>query len=223
MNTPMHYDQYINNNHASLGMFINRLFEHRSRILVVRIDLSYLKEYSQSVSLEMAQEHREQLLDYRWRDHHLFDRLLGYAWSLEHGSCNYDGMGGTGFHHHFIFFYDGSFRQEDISIGVGLANLWKDVITNHIGHCYISNFDKKKLEQMGCLGIGMIHRNDSALRNNLLKHVAGYLVKGSPMHDVQSARSETGDFRIFGRSWILPALPEDQPRRGRPPVQRKEG
>jgi len=220
MNTTIYFDQYANKNHASLGTLINRLFEHRSRLLVVRIDLNYLNEYRNLITLERAQEHRERLLDNRRRNHTLFDHLMGYGWSLEHGSCKYDGMGGAGYHHHFVFIYDGAHRQEDICLGLGIANYFRTVITNGMGRCHVSNLDKGKLDERGCLGIGMIHRDDVALRNNLIQRVAGYIAKGSSMPDARSGRSETGDFRTFGRSRLLPPLPENQPRRGRPPIQR---
>ena len=220
MNTTEYFDQFANQNHASVGSLINRLFEHRSRILIIRIDLGYLNEYSSSVSLEMAQEHRNRLLDNRRRNHTLFGHLMGYAWSLEHGSCKYDGMGGTGFHHHFILFYDGAHRQEDMSLGIGIKNYWNEVITHGMGRCYVSNLDKDRFAAKDVLGIGMIHRDDLALRNNLLEHVAGYVAKDSPMLEVQSACSKTGDFRTFGRSQLLRPLPDDMPRRGRPPMNR---
>lgn len=220
MTTAQHYDNYTNKNHASVGSLINRLFEHRSRILVVRIDLGYLNEYRSEITLATAQEHRDRLLDNKRRNHALFGHLLGYSWSLEHGSCKYDDRGGSGYHHHFLWFYDGAYRQEDISLGIGIANYWNGVITNGMGHCYISNFDKEKLAKMDCLGIGMIHRDDCSLRHNLLEHVAGYITKASEISDTRSGLPNGGEFRTFGRSQLPAPLRNDQPRLGRPPVAR---
>lgn len=216
----IYFDQYNNKNHSSLGELINRLFEHRSRILIIRIDLGYKNEYRNSITLEVAQEHREHLLDNKRRNHSLFDHLLGYAWSFEHGSCNYDGESGTGYHHHLLLFYDGAHRREDIGLGMAIQDYWRRVITNGMGHCYISNFDKDRLAAQGCLGIGMIHRNDFDLRNNLLEHVAGYLTMESSMPPfIQSDRTATGGFRVFGRSQLWAPVDNNQPRRGRPPIR----
>ena len=54
--------QLARRNHRELTKLINRLFEHHSRLLVVRIDLRYRKDAADVVPLEMVQLHREQLL-----------------------------------------------------------------------------------------------------------------------------------------------------------------
>ena len=54
--------QLARRNHRELTKLINRLFEHHSRLQVVRIDLGYRKDAADGISLEMAQMHREQLL-----------------------------------------------------------------------------------------------------------------------------------------------------------------
>ena len=220
MTTAVYFDQYNSRNHISLAQLINGIFEYRSRLLFIRIDFGYMNEYRNSITLEMAQKHRERFLDNKRRNHTLFDHLLGYAWSFEHGSFNSYENSGSAFHHHFLLIYDGAYRQEDISLGIGIANYWRNVITNGMGLCYVSNFDKDKLARDACLGIGMIHRDELDLRNNLLQYVAGYIAKDSQIQDFRSARSETGEFRTFGRSRLLPPLPDNVLRRGRPPIQK---
>lgn len=199
-------------NLSELAKLINTLFERHSRLLVVRIDLRYKKEVALRVPLEVAQMHREQLLGDRRISPEVFDGMLGYAWGLEFGEQ--DG----GFHYHFLAIYNGAERRDDVGIGMAIRDLW-DRITGGNGQCYISNFDKERLARQGCLGIGMIHRDDVALRVNLIEQVAAYITKKSSVFDIQSGRTQSGDFRTFGKSRMPKPLDENSPRRGRPPVR----
>ena len=157
-------------NLAELTKLINRLFALHSRMLVIRIDFRYKKEMAEVIPIEIAQLHRDQLIADRRSHPDVFDDLLGYAWGLEYGEQE------GGYHYHFLLFYHGARRQEDIGIGLALRDLWS-TITNGYGQCYRSNFDKEKFESEGCLGIGMIRRNDIQLRINLIEKVAPYITK----------------------------------------------
>ena len=203
-------------NLAELMKLINRLFELHSKILVVRIDLDYKAYVRNSVSIETAQLHREQLLADRRKYPDEFRGLLGYAWGLEQGEKE------GGYHHHLLAFYNGAERMDGIGIGMALSSLW-DAITHGDGHCYVSNFDKKKLEMEGRWGIGMIHRDNVALRINLIENVATYITKKCTVFDTQSGRTESGQFRIFGKSLTPKPLDPNVPRRGRPPVRDGSG
>ena len=188
------FSEYTNSNHASLGQLINDLFEHAtSELLVVRVDFLYRPEAREQITLDTAQEHRCRFLDNRRRNRTLFDHLLGYAWSLEYGLL-------SGFHHHFLLFYNGQARQADITLGLGIANYFDTVITNGLTHSYVSNLDKLKFEKDGTLGIGAIAHNEITLRNNLLNHVAGYLTKATMDEGVLECLEEGTSFRRFGKS-----------------------
>ena len=193
-----------------LSELITRLFELHSRLLVVRMDLLYHSDVSQNIPIEHAQRHREELLGDRREYPEMFEGMVGYAWGLESGED-------TGYHYHFLFFYDGSRRQEDISIGLAIERLWKS-ITHDFGYCKISNFDKEKFANAGTLGIGMIHRDDIVTRTNLIERVAAYITKKCSAVDVRTGRTESGDFRRFGKSWMPRPLDPNVPRRGRPPA-----
>lgn len=198
-------------NLVELTKLINRLFELHSRILVVRIDLRYKKEIADAVPLEIVQMHREQLLADRRSHPEVFEGMLGYAWCLEHGEQE------GGYHYHLLALYNGAYRRDDIGIGMAIRDLWA-TITSSYGQCYISNFDKAKLEEQGCLGIGMIHRDNVMLRVNLIEKVAPYITKKCTAFDIQSGRTESGDFRTFGKSQMPKPLDPNVPRRGRPPA-----
>lgn len=197
-------------NMEDLKKLINRLFEYHSRILVVRIDLGYKSEVSQSIPLEAVQMHRERLLSDRRNHPEVFEDLLGYAWCFENGEH------GGGYHYHLLALYDGAERRDDIGIGLAIRDLWNTIV-NGYGHCYISNFDKDKLAREGNLGIGMIHRDNVPARINLIEKVAAYIAKKCTAFDMPSGRTSSGEFRTFGRSWMPKPLDPNVPRRGRPP------
>jgi hypothetical protein len=200
-------------NQRELTKLINRLFEHHSRLLVVRIDLRYQKDVADVIPLEIVQMHREQLLLDR-RDHpEVFDGLVGYAWGFERGERE------GGYHIHLLAIFDGARRRDDVGIARAIGNLWND-ITEGYGHCYISNFDKEKMDREGKLGIGMIHRDDEQLRINLIEKVAGYITKKCSTFDVYSGSTESGEFRTFGKSQMPKPIDTSVPRRGRPPIRR---
>ena len=200
-------------NLIELAKLINRLFDHYSRILVVRVDLRYRKEVSKSISIETAQLHRKLLLEDRRIHSNEFAGLLGYAWGLEYGEKE------GGYHYHLLALYNGAERRDDIGLGMAICDLWNS-ITDGCGQCYISNFDKAKMASEGKLGIGMIHRDDVQLRRNLIEKVASYITKKCHVFDIKSDRTDSGDFRTFGKSRMVQPLNPDIPRRGRP-VSRK--
>lgn len=197
-----------------LAKLINRLFEYHSRILVVRVDLRYAKEVAHQVPIEVAQRHREQFFGDRREHPEVFRGMVGYAWGLESGSE------GTGLHYHLLAIYNGAERRDDVGIGMAIRDLWGEITLGH-GQSYISNFDKAEMAKLGCLGIGMIHRDDVATRINLIEKVAAYITKKCSAFDVQSGRTESGEFRTFGKSWMPKPFDSNSPRRGRPPVNRQ--
>lgn len=197
-------------NLLELIKLINRSYEYHSRILWVRIDLRYQSGVGKNIPIEIVQMHREQLLADKRSHPGEFGDMLGYAWSLEYGEEE-------GYHYHLLAFYHGADRRGDIGIGLALRDLWYR-ITNGYGQCYISNFDKEKLKKEGCLGIGMIERDDTELRINLIEKVAAYITKKCTAFDIESGRTESGDFRTFGKSRMPKPLDPNVPRRGRPPA-----
>lgn len=199
-------------NQKELTKLINRLFEHHSRLLVVRIDLRYRKDVVDVIPLEMVQMHREQLLEDRRKHPEVFDALVGHAWGFERGEQE------GGYHFHLLAIFDGARRRDDIGIGMAIRDLWSE-ITEGYGQCYISNFDKAKMNREGKLGIGKIHRDDELLRINLIERVAAYITKKSSTFDAQSDRTESGEFRTFGKSRMPKPVDTSVPRRGRPPTR----
>ena len=200
-------------NYLDLVELINRLFERHSRLLVVRVDLKYRQEFASMIPLEAVQLHRDVFFHDCRHVQSVFGNLVGYAWGLEYGDGN-----DSGYHLHCLFFYNGDYRHEDISIGMAIDELWQKV-TYDMGLVHISNLDKERLSRNGFLGIGMIHRSDEQLRFNLVSRVAAYVAKGDTVFNNVSGRTESGRFRCFGRSWMPRPLDPSEPRRGRRPTR----
>lgn len=215
MITPVFFNAYINANHRSVGELTQALFDRCSKLLVIRVDFLYKQEFREYLTLEVVQEHRNRLLDNRRRHPSLFGHLKGYAWSMEHGSYRLEsGEDGSGWHHHFLFFFDGQ-RVESEWLGMGIARYFDTTITHGMASSFVCNLHKEKFIEQDTLGIGMVRHDDIPMRNNLLDGVAGYLAKGTMPHEHRDIYDQYSHVRRFGRSRMPAPLPEG-PRVGRP-------
>ncbi|QLG91206.1 inovirus-type Gp2 protein [Pseudomonas yamanorum] len=158
------YQRSSNKNHKELNGYIVDLFERYSRLLVLRVDLSYSKEHAKTTQA-VAKQDRERLFE-NARSNKLFDDMVGYIWKMEHGSEK-------GFHYHMMFFFDGSKVREDITLATRIGEYWVDVITKGRGLYYNCNASKWRYENCG---IGMVSYGDAELRKGLCKAVV-YLTK----------------------------------------------
>ena len=186
-----------NHNFFSAVNYINHLFDLRARLLVIRIDLSFQHETQGQYDAEYARACFQRLLNNR-RSNSIFRNLMGYIWVLEYGQER-------GFHYHCIFFYDGHYSQQDITISHRIGAYWRDAITQGAGCYYSCNDSKETLAKRGFpIGVGMIHRNNMQSREDLI-WITTYLLKeteedGTPLHTVlpESLRR----FRSFGHGEI---------------------
>lgn len=149
------YQRSSNKNRQELTDYVNALFERHSRLLVLRVDLSYSKEGSKLTQAE-AKRDRERLFE-NARSNKLFADMVGYIWKLEHGPEK-------GFHYHMMFFFDGSKVREDGSLARRIGQYWIDVITKGRGLYYNCNASKWRYRKCG---IGMISYTDTQLREGL--------------------------------------------------------
>lgn len=158
------YHRSSNKNYRELVKYEQALFDRYSRILVLRLDLSYQKEHS-SVSQSLAFQHRKRLFD-NARSNSLFKNMLGYVTKLEHGVEK-------GFHFHCIFFFDGAKVREDITLAKRIGEYWVSVITRGIGGYYNCNYAKEKYRRCG---IGVVNYYDLDKREGLRLAIV-YLTK----------------------------------------------
>lgn len=162
----------ISNNKNSLLKYINALFNAHSRLLVIRLDLSYkkkptpyLKKHEFCEQLEKAQEHRHKLIQHLKRKQ-LKDAFVGYAWKLEYGLEK-------SFHYHMIFFLDGSKYKKDVEIAKSIGEYWVEQVTEGNGLYWNCNANQ---DSYRANGIGTVNYYDKDKRKNL-EQASLYLVK----------------------------------------------
>lgn len=152
---------------ASATEYLDCLYEHYSRILVLRIDFGFRTETPMAphpVILKEAQEHLARFMNNR-RGKTLYASMVGYIWRLEYGKEK-------GYHYHLFFFFDGAKVRKDEYIANEIGADWIKV-TDGKGIFYNCNAHKQKYKR---LGIGMISHDDLEKRANLLA-VLEYMYK----------------------------------------------
>jgi len=214
--------------------YINGLFEYRSRLLVIRIDLTYRKgllvtsENQNGFYKKITNENKSNM-------HKPFVKRIEKLkflkdWSLKvqkhrddlikHLKKQYS-KGFIGymwkleytqikqFHYHMMFFLDGSEHREDITIAQAIGELWSNEITNGEGLYWNCNAKKEKYKK---LGIGMISHHEQALRDNVIT-TALYLVKKDYL--IRSVMFNSKN-RAFGKGKIPEKSQSGRPRKGKP-------
>lgn len=189
------YQRSGNKNYKELTEYVDALFGRYSRLLVLRVDLGYRKEFSKTTQTE-AKKDREHLLQ-NVRSNKLFDDMVGYIWKLEHGPDK-------GFHYHMMFFFDGSKVREDGTLAKRIGQYWLNVVTNGRGVYYNCNADKSRYKNCG---IGMVDHSDNVMRDGLVKAVL-YLTKMDLYMKLQTV----------GRGMGKMVRPNPKDARGRPRV-----
>lgn len=209
--------------------YINGLFDYRSRLLVIRIDLSYRKgllvtphnEYGFFKRLTIKRDMNKPfvrpvqklkfLKDWslevqRHRDmlikqlkKQYLKGFIGYMWKLEYTEIK-------SFHYHMMFFLDGSKHREDITIAQNIGELWVNEITQEDGVYWNCNAYKNKYRK---LGVGMISNDDAVLRENVLD-TALYLVKKDYL--IRSVMFNAKN-RAFGKGQIPEKSKSGRPRK----------
>ena len=169
--------------------YVDHLFEHYSRLLVVRVDLSYQKDIirNKTISTAMTRAHRKCLFK-RIHVHPLFENCLGYLWKLEYGQRK-------GFHYHTCFFFDGSKVRGDVMLARRIGEFWKNEITEGKGLYFNCNAIANNYAHSG---IGDIHYTDGTKRSALQKAIT-YLTKADTA--IRLTLPKGG--RTFGRSEYL--------------------
>lgn len=179
--------------------YVDHLFEHYSRLLVVRIDLSYQKDIirNKTISTAMTRVHRKRLFK-RIHVHPLFENCLGYLWKLEYGQRK-------GFHYHTCFFFDGSKVRGDIMLARRIGEFWKNEITEGKGLYFNCNAIANNYAHSG---IGDIHYTNQEKRCALQKAIT-YITKVDTAVRLVLPQGA----RTFGRG---ECITQKEKKRGRP-------
>jgi len=165
------FHRLSNKNYRELQKYIDALFIHYSRLLILRIDFGYLKMHGWPNGIENpvryaeVKEHRNKLIR-AIKDKLLPASMVGFAWKLEYGLEK-------SYHHHVMLFLDGSKVREDVTIARIIGDYWNNTITAGKGLYYNCNAYKSGYKSCG---IGMVNHHETALREGL-KSAALYMTK----------------------------------------------
>ena len=184
-----------NKNCRNLEPNIRTLISDHSRLLFVRVDLKYIQEISNHVTIRDFDFHMKKLRDAIHNGDTCFTHLLHYALSLEHGGKN------GGFHCHLLLIFDGSKHYKDSYLADQVGQKWRK-ITEGVGYCFILNTKEYKddLARRGKLGIGMIHRNNMQEVENAVE-AALYLTRpDKPDGSYQRLKVSLPNMNTFGQS-----------------------
>jgi len=142
-----------------------------ARLVVLRIDLFYEKQYGDSIDVFDMTKDLDRLFE-NARHNSLFDFMIGYIVKLEY-------VVDKGIHAHALLFFDGSKRNNfsHIYLAEEIGKYWKNMITKGRGAYWNSNAKAGHYDEEGRRGIGVINWNDENLRSNLRKIVVRYLCK----------------------------------------------
>lgn len=188
--------RYIDKNLNSTYRYIENLFFRYSKILVLRVDFSYLRGYAGNATAQSAKRHLQLMLK-NYQNKRPFKGMVGYIWKLEFSED-------TGFHFHFMAFFDGSNHCHDVYLAQKIGEEWCRV-TKGLGRYYNCNACADRYTN---LGLGMVNRTDKSKVGNV-KLAASYLAKMD--YYVRLFLGEKD--RIFGKG----ELPRTLPRKpGRP-------
>lgn len=182
--------------------YLQSLWRHHSRLLVVRVDVGYRndpEEFGNSWAPQpdaQVKEHLAKQIRFMQRG---VKPLIGYVWKIEYGAAR-------GHHCHLMALLDGHLAREGITWGDAIGKNWLEV-TQGIGSAWNCNKDAEYYARRGLLGIGQINYDDLDAQRNLMR-TAMYLAKSD-----YYARFASPDIaRTFGKG----ELKGEPSGRGRP-------
>ena len=167
-----------------------------SRILVARVDLGYLQEYSRRIGVGDIYKDLDILLNRIQNKDGIFKHVIGYIWGVEQGGKS------KGFHCHLAIIYDNAYRDGSAAYwGNEIIELWRD-ITRDFGQGYNCwNRERvAKLRRENKLGIGVIYRRDSTQVTNFIESMQ--YIADHHKRTLQYLRVKPKGRRVFGKGQL---------------------
>ncbi|ABK06939.1 MULTISPECIES: inovirus-type Gp2 protein [Burkholderia cepacia complex] len=182
-----------------------KVFENKSRQLVLMLHFGFQKAYRQQVTFEEIQAYRTKFFN-NCRTNKLLRGIVDYIWKLEEGDE-------SGLHLHVLIFYTAD-SCRDVYIAQQLGEYWKETATDGKGQYWNSNAHKAFHEKYGHgVGTGEINWDDDAKREALRENIR-YMTKAD-----QFLKMKYGErSRLFGTSQV-----EEKKKPGRPRVVKPKG
>jgi hypothetical protein len=157
----------LNQIFASKCEYVDALFSRYARLVVVRVDLSYLTDVR--VDIDQLESDLE-YLNNRMKYAPLFNYKVGHLFKIEYGLDK-------GLHVHCLFFFDGAKHKgsTDWFLAKSIGECWCQIVGAY-GQYWNCHDDKENYERLGLLCIGDIHYTDVPMINNL-KQIVEYFCK----------------------------------------------
>jgi len=192
INSELQFQQQEQSNRLSLQNYLNCLFDHYAKLLVVRVDLGYAKETMNQVSIYDFNNHLKTLRDLISNKKTCFEHLEGFAWAIEQG---FD----RGFHCHLLLIYQGNDRQKDTYLGQMVGEKWQ-MITNGFGSYFNCNDPayKRQFSHHNQLGLGMVHRGSPVNNVTAENAINMALYLAEPNKTDQAMKVTVQGMRSFG-------------------------
>ena len=146
--------------------YFNTLMDVYARLLVLRVDFGYRKDYAASVSPKELKSDLKRFLDSK-RTSPRLTTLVGYIWRLEYGDEKK-------LHLHMVFFLNGSESQNDPWLAEEYGKQWQSSCASGMGIYF--NCNRKKLGYK-FLGVGRIEYHSYEKRWNFINKALAYLAK----------------------------------------------
>lgn len=188
----------------STRLYLDALQEKHSKLLLVRVDLSYGEK--ENVTLEQANKDFNRLLNNRRGKPKIFKHNIGYTEMVEHTDKK-------GVHFHTAFIFDGQKVSKDQIKGEQLGVHWRDNITKGKGIYYNCNRNDYGEHH----GIGMLDYKDKEKRIKADEALA-YLCKDDEDQDIQKVNTNNATIKQFRRG----RMPQSSSKRGRPRTNKKD-
>ena len=185
-------------NTQKLTKYLNQLVNHYSRVLMVRVDVSYHNRGETEVEVSEFREHMRVLRERLSNKDGYIEGLEGYAWALEQG---YKRTESGNLHCHLLLIYSGAKRKDAYYLAKEIGEIWRS-ITDDAGsyfNTHTSNY-VKELKKRGQYPIGMVHQGNSHEFKNALE-VLIYLTTKSNSTDGkfnQRLKMKVPNMKTFG-------------------------
>lgn len=183
-------------NKAELRKYCESIIDKYSRVLVIRVDLGYLQEYSSRIRVDDIYNDLDVLLNRIQNKDGIFKHVIGFAWGIEQGGRS------KGFHCHLAIIYNSAYRDGSAAYwGNKIIALWKE-ITRDYGQGYNCwNRERvKELRSRDELGIGLIYRRDSTQVENFIR--AMEYIADHHKRTPQYLRVKPKGRRVFGKGQL---------------------
>lgn len=176
--------------------YLDALSQKYSKLNIIRVDLAYKKPYSQTTTLEDANNDFNHMLNNTRSKPSIFEHKVGYVSKREHTEDK-------GIHLHTMFIFDGQNVQKDAFKADQIGKYWEEITKGKGSYhnCHRNTYERN--------GIGILEHNDSDKRKILYDTVIPYLCKEE--QDVEPLKGNKKD-RAFTRGTIT----KKEGKKGRP-------